>query len=67
MIGIPGESNACYIASVFGQTTASGIPVLIDSNNKLGTTTSSKRFKEDITPMDKVSEAILALKAVTFR
>jgi hypothetical protein len=67
MIGTPGESNACYIASVFGQTTASGIPVLIDSNNKLGTTTSSKRFKEDITPMDKVSEAILALKPVTFR
>ena len=67
MIGTPGESNACYIASVFGQTTASGIPVLIDSNNKLGTPTSSKRFKEDITPMDKVSEAILALKPVTFR
>jgi hypothetical protein len=29
MIGIPGESNACYIASIFGQTTSSGIPVLI--------------------------------------
>jgi hypothetical protein len=29
--------------------------------------TSSKRFKEDIKPMDKASEAILALKPVTFR
>src|SRR5204863_7822738 len=34
---------------------------------KLGTTTSSRRFKDDIKPMDQASEAILALKPVTFR
>ncbi len=62
-----GESNACYIKSIFMQTSASGIPVLIDSNNKLGTTTSSKRFKEDIKPMGNASEAILALRPVSFR
>jgi hypothetical protein len=50
--GVAGESNSCYIASVFNQTSASGTPVLINSNNKLGTSTSSKRFKEDIKPMD---------------
>ena len=66
MIGTPGESNACYIASIFGQTAGSGIPVLIDSNSKLGTTTSSKRFKEDIKPMDKTSETLFALNPVTF-
>jgi len=66
MTGVAGESNACYIKSIFGQTTASGVPVLINSNNKLGTTTSSKRFKKDIKPMDKASEALLALKPVTF-
>jgi hypothetical protein len=65
--GVAGESNACYIKSIFGQTTASGIPVLINSNNKLGTTTSSKRFKEEIKPMDKASEALFALNPVTFR
>jgi uncharacterized coiled-coil protein SlyX len=32
----------------------------------LGTLTSSARFKEAIKPMDKASEAILALKPVTF-
>jgi hypothetical protein len=64
--GVAGESNACYIASIFGQTSASGIPVLIGSDNKLGTVTSSKRFKKDIRPMDKASEAILALRPVTF-
>jgi trimeric autotransporter adhesin len=68
-IGAAGEnvSDSCYIENIFGQTSAGGVPVLINSNNKLGTTTSSKRFKEDIKPMDKASEAILALKPVTFR
>ena len=41
--------------------------VFIDGNGKLGTLTSSARFKDDIKPMDKASEAILALKPVTFR
>jgi hypothetical protein len=67
MNGVAGESNACYIASIFGQTSASGIPILVNSNNKLGTATSSARFKEDIKPMDNVSEALFALKPVTFR
>ena len=51
----------------FGPTSGNGIPVLINSANKLGTTVSSKRFKEEIKPMDKASEALLALKPVTFR
>ncbi len=66
MQGVAGESNACYIASIFGQTSVNGIPVLINSGNKLGTATSSKRFKEDIKPIDKTSEALFALKPVSF-
>jgi len=65
--GVAGESNACYIKSIFGQTSASGTAVFVNSNNKLGTATSSKRFKEDIKPMDKVSEALFSLKPVSFR
>jgi hypothetical protein len=34
---------------------------------RLGTVASSQRFKDDIKPMDKASEAIHALKPVTFR
>jgi len=67
MFGVAGESNACYIASIFGQTSAAGIPVLINSDNKLGTTTSSKRFKEKISPMERASGMLYALKPVTFR
>jgi hypothetical protein len=40
--------------------------VLIDGNSQLGTVSSSRRFKREIKPMDNVSEAIIALKPVTF-
>src|SRR4029077_1790919 len=41
-------------------------PVFVNAHGQLGTTPSSQRFKADIKPMDKASEAILALKPVTF-
>ena len=65
--GTAGESDTCYITSIFGQTSSGGIPVLINANHKVGTTTSSKRFKEDIKAMGPVSEALFSLKPVTFR
>jgi len=61
-----GESNACYIKSIFGQTNNLGTPVFIHANHKLGTLTSSKRFKQDIQQMGTTSEALFALKPVTF-
>ena len=67
MEGVAGEAVACYIRSIFGSTSANGIPVLINSSNKLGTTTSSKRFKEEIKLMKGASKVLLALKPVTFR
>jgi uncharacterized coiled-coil protein SlyX len=39
---------------------------LIDSDGQLGTMSSSRRFKHEIKPMDKASEAVLSLKPVTF-
>ncbi|MGB9474852.1 MAG: tail fiber domain-containing protein [Candidatus Udaeobacter sp.] len=57
---------SCFIANIFGQTSAGGVGVFINSNGRLGTSTSSRRFKEDIKPMGRASEAILALKPVTF-
>jgi uncharacterized coiled-coil protein SlyX len=67
MFGVAGESDACYIRSIAGRTSVSGMPVLINLDNKLGTVTSSKRFKEDIKPMDQASELLFSLKPVTFR
>ena len=41
--------------------------VYVNSDNKIGTLASSRRFKEEIKPMDNASEALFALKPVTFR
>ena len=60
-------SNSCYIGSIFGQSSSGGTAVFINSDGKLGTTNSSRRFKQEIKPMDHASEAILALKPVTFQ
>jgi Chaperone of endosialidase len=65
--GVAGESNACYIESIFNRPSAPGAPVIVNVGNKLGTVASSKRFKEDIRPMAKASEVLLELKPVTFR
>jgi predicted RNase H-like nuclease (RuvC/YqgF family) len=45
----------------------SGSTVTVNSSGQLGVAPSSQRFKEAIKPMDKASEAILALKPVIFR
>jgi hypothetical protein len=66
-IGTVGTQTKTFIAGIHGATASGGAAVFVSSTGELGTLTSSARFKEAIKPMDKVSEAILALKPVTFR
>jgi trimeric autotransporter adhesin len=66
-IGLKGVQAATYIAGIHGTTIAGGVAVVVDAAGQLGVKTSSARFKEAIKPMDDASEAILALKPVTFR
>jgi trimeric autotransporter adhesin len=76
-VGVEGDSKtirlgdshqtATFIAGVSEATVAGGVGVIIDTNGHLGTISSSARVKEAIQPMDKASEAILALQPVTFR
>jgi trimeric autotransporter adhesin len=81
-IGSAGEANdsytirigqfhyqtAAFIAGIYEGTTGSTMtrPVIVDENGQLGTVASSQRFKTEIEPMGESSEAILALKPVTF-
>ena len=61
------QSYSCYIGNIYARIIDPGsATVYIDATGKLGTALSSRRFKHDIKPMDKASEAILALKPVTF-
>jgi hypothetical protein len=66
-IGAAGAQGKTFIAGIAGVTIPGGVGVVIGTNGHLGTTTSSARFKEEIKPMDKASEVILAFKPVTFR
>jgi hypothetical protein len=66
-IGTSGTQTATFIAGINGAAIGAGIPVRVSISGQLGTQASSARFKEAIKPMDKASEAILALKPVTFR
>jgi len=61
-------ASACHIGGIYNQLgdPATMTAVGIDATGKLATVLSSRRFKRNIKPMDKASEAILALKPVAF-
>ena len=59
------ESNTTYIRNVYDSIT-SARQVYVDANNKIGTLASTRRVKDDIEPMARASETILALRPVTF-
>src|SRR6185437_4321193 len=61
-----GPQTAAFIAGING-TAVVGDAVVVDENGQLGTVASSARFKKNIKPMDKTSEAILALEPVSFQ
>jgi hypothetical protein len=65
-IGTVGTQTATFIAGING-IPVTGAAVVVSSSGQLGVAPSSERFKDEIKPMDKTSEAILALKPVTFR
>ena len=55
------------MSGISGKVVPGGVSVVVGANGKLGTVVSSKRYKEEIKPMDKASEAVLSLQPVTFR
>ena len=64
-IGTSGTQTSAFIAGISG-TAVSGAAVVVDANGQLGVAASSARFKDEIKPMNRASEGILALKPVTF-
>src|SRR4029077_1100084 len=51
----------------FTATIEVGVGVFVNSAGQLGTATSSRRFKDEIKPMAEASDALFALRPVTFR
>src|SRR5207248_3696505 len=65
-IGTVGTQTATFIAGVSVSAIAGGA-VVVNNKGRLGVASSSQRFKDQIKPMEKTSEAVLALRPVTFR
>ena len=67
--GAAGENFTTRISNIGSTPQNSGIYVTVNAVNgtKLGYASSSRRFKEDIQPMDNASETIFALKPVSYR
>jgi hypothetical protein len=64
--GFAGEDNITRIRNVY-ESVATERAVYVTSDNRLGTLSSSGRYKEQIKPMEKASEAIHQLRPVSFR
>src|SRR5579859_2478213 len=74
--GVAGESRVirigdnsqgeAFIAGIRGATVATGVPVLVDSSGRLGTTTSSRRYKQDIADLGGESDILMKLRPVAF-
>ena len=64
--GVVGENNITRIRNVY-ESVATERAVYVTSDNRIGTLSSSRRYKDEITPMAKASEAIHSLRPVTFR
>jgi len=67
-IGTFGTQTRTFIAGIRPVTTgiANAIPVLIDGAGQLGTTSSSRRFKKDISDMGDRTARLLELRPVVF-
>ena len=61
------DESSCYIGGIHNQVAVNGFTVLVNASGKLGTTVSSRRFKEEIEPLDEASEVLFALRPVSFR
>jgi hypothetical protein len=70
MSGVAGESNHTYVRNINITTVSGGNTdfVTVDlTTGLLGHLSSSRRYKEEIKPMNDASETLFALKPVTFR
>jgi hypothetical protein len=64
--GVDGVNDTTWIGNVYDSVTTAR-QVYVNEDNKIGTLSSSRRYKEEIKPMDTASETLFALKPVTFR
>jgi hypothetical protein len=66
-IGVQRSQTKTFIAGISGTPIVGGVGVRVNASGQLGTAPSSVRFKQDIRSMGDASDAVFALRPVTFR
>jgi hypothetical protein len=61
------HTQGTVIASIYGFGSSGGIPVIVNAGGRLGTTTSSARFKEDVRDIGRESDGLMSLRPVAFK
>jgi len=66
-IGTNGTHTSAFMTGIFGTTVGvSGVPVVVDNNDQLGTVVSSIKFKENVVDMGDESSVLMKLRPVMF-
>jgi hypothetical protein len=65
-IRIGDDQTAAYLAGASGATSAGGVPLLVNADGKLGTASSSRRYKQEIADIGEESELLMKLRPVAF-
>jgi hypothetical protein len=65
-LGNTATQTSCYIAGINGTLSSGGSAVYINAAGKLGTSTSSRRYKEDIKDLGLESDKLMQLRPVSF-
>ena len=65
-VGLADSLPTTYIAGIYGSVATNGTQVYVNSEGRLGTGPSSRRFKKDIVDMDMASQVLLSLRPVSF-
>jgi hypothetical protein len=66
-LGTQDTQKQAFVAGIFGATVTGGSAVYVAANGQLGTLTSSAKYKKNIRDMGDASDALLALRPVTFQ
>jgi hypothetical protein len=65
-IGSTFTTSDTYVAGIYARSAPSGAAVYVSPDGKLGVTTSSRRYKDQIADMDTESDVLMKLRPVSF-
>jgi len=65
-IGNPSVQTAAFMAGISGVNVSGGVGVFVNASGQLGTSASSRRFKQDIAAIERARDVVQGLRPVQF-